>query len=562
MESYSGDLTQLENELYEKVKLIKKHLHETKYEPIRVEPGIGFDLDIESKWSKFVGETLFINQKLLQEIHYRNAIFWREAFLLFVPKQMRDSWWIKLLANAYPLSIKLSNIEHEKWEKLWRESSPDLLDYIKSCKMVITSAGSLGLLEVLKQGLYQTLYQHEELMKKEMKSKQSNDLDPHEMELILSKIFQESVSISDNAVDIMKIALIKQTIKPKELEKNLSLHHSTIAKTVKKLSDMNILQHRYTINYRALGLTQYIVLLICTKKQRANYLIPNMNPYLYSHKFKCLNTCVITQHYVGPKTKAFYNLLINYCQKLKEKNKIVESYVFELHSSFRSYWFKYFNTKTKSLDFNLNDIAIESDLFDNDSFELSKNQARKLENIVIPTRIAEIQNLDLDLLDFKILNQFIVGNYNRRTIQKNIKKDMNETVHRIKKLFDNKLIFDNVQVVLPGSDGEISAFLEIDQSKTSKNFKNLQERIINFCYHLPHVYCCEINGTFNGLLLLSKLPASIAMGLAELFNWFLPDSINTQIIVGRPEIQKDSDILKDSRWNNGQWIISEKDFEI
>ena len=52
------------------------------------------------------------------------------------------------------------------------------------------------------------------------------------------------------------------------------------------------------------------------------------------------------------------------------------------------------------------------------------------------------------------------------------------------------------------------------------------------------------------------------MGLAELFNWFLPDSINTQIIVGRPEIQKDGDILKDSRWNNGQWIISEKDFEI
>ena len=110
MESYFGDLTQLENELYEKVKLIKKHLHETKYNPIRVEPGIGFDLDIESKWSKFVGETLFINQKLLQELHYRNAIFWREAFLLFVPKQMRDSWWVKLIANAYPLSMKLSNI--------------------------------------------------------------------------------------------------------------------------------------------------------------------------------------------------------------------------------------------------------------------------------------------------------------------------------------------------------------------------------------------------------------------------------------------------------------------
>jgi len=561
MESYSGDLTQLENELYEKVKLIKKHLHETKYNPIRVEPGIGFDLDIESKWSKFVGETLFINQKLLQELHYRNAIFWREAFLLFVPKQMRDSWWVKLIANAYPLSMKLSNIEHEKWEKLWRKSSPNLQDYINSCKMLISSAGSLGLLEVLKQGLYQTLHQHEELMKKETKGKQTNDLGPHEMELILSKIFQESVSISDNAIDIMKIALVKQTIKPKELEKNLSLHHSTIAKTVKKLSDMSILQHTYTVNYLALGLTQYLVLLICTKKQRANYRAPNRNPYLFSHKFKCLNTCIITQHYVGPKSKEFYKLLINYCQSLKEKNHIVEFQVFELHSSFRSYWFKYFNTKTKSLDFNLNDIAIESDLFDNDSFEINKNQTKTLENIIVPTRISEIQLDNFDYLDLKILNQFMVGISNRRAIQKNIMKDMNEIVQRIKKLFDNKLIFDNVQVVLPGSDSEISAYLEIDPNNRSKNSQYLRERIINFCYHLPHVYCGEINGTFNGLLLLSKLPSSITMGLAELFNWFLPDSINTQIIVGRPEIQKARDTIKGNRWINGQWIISEKDFE-
>lgn len=166
MESYSGNLTQLENELYEKVKLIKKHFHETKYDPKRVEPGIGFELDGESKWSKFVGETLFINQKLLNIVHYRNAIFWREAFLLFAPQQMRENWWVRLLANAYPLSIKLSNIEHEQWENLWRESSPDLLDYIQSCKMLISSAGSFGLLEVLKQSLFQTLPQHDDSMKR------------------------------------------------------------------------------------------------------------------------------------------------------------------------------------------------------------------------------------------------------------------------------------------------------------------------------------------------------------------------------------------------------------
>lgn len=106
-----------------------------------MEPGIGFELEVQSKWSKFVGETLFINQHLLNEVHYRNAIFWREALLLFVPKHIRDNWWVQLLANAYPLSVKLSNIEHEKWENLWRESSPDLHEYIQSCKMLISSAG-------------------------------------------------------------------------------------------------------------------------------------------------------------------------------------------------------------------------------------------------------------------------------------------------------------------------------------------------------------------------------------------------------------------------------------
>ncbi len=561
MESYLGNLTQLENELYEKAKVIKQYFHETKYSPKRVEPGIGFELNNESKWSKFVGETLFINQKMLQGVHYRNAIFWREAILLFVPKQMRDSWWVRLIANAYPLSMKLSNIEHEKWEKLWREISPDLQVYIDSCKLLISSAGSPGLLKVLKQGLYKTQYQHEELVKKRLANKQTSDLDPHEMSLILSNTFQESVNISDNAIDIMNIALIKQTIKPKELEKNLSLHHGTIAKTVKKLLEMNVLIKKYRINYLALGLTQFMVLLICTKKQRVYFRTPIRNPFLYTHKFICLNACVITQFYVGPKTKDYYKKLVNYCQNLKEKNQIVEFHVFELHSAFRSYWFKYFNTRTKSLNFNLNDIAIESGLFDNVSTETHKEKSNLLGNIVIPTRIVETKYFDLDSLDLKILNQFMTGIYNRRAIQKNIKKDMNETVQRIKKLFENKIIYEDIQVILPRSDGEISAYLEVNSNKTSKNHNNLRERIINFCYHLPHVYCGEINGTFNGLMLFSRLPSFITMGMAELFNWYLPDGINTQIIVGRPEIQKDKDELFVSRWNNGDWIVSDEDFE-
>ena len=562
MESLSGDLTQLEYELYEKIKAIKIHLHETKYNLKRVEPGIGFEIENENKWSKIAGETLFINHKLLQDVHYRNAIFWREAFLLFVPKNIRDFWWVRFLANAYPLSIKLSNIELESWEKLWRESSPDLNAYITSCKILISSAGSKGIIQVLKQGLYKTLYEHEEYRIKNSENILTYNLDPHELDILLSNAFFESVNISEKAVNIMNIALLKQSIKSKELEKNLELHQSTIAKIVKKLLDMRILQHKYSVNYLALGLTQFIVLLICTKKQRINFRTAIENPFLFSHKFNCLNACVITQYYVGPKTTQFYNKLVNYCTELLEKDLIVEFHIFELHSSFRSYLLKYFNTKTKSIIFNLNDIVIESDLFDNDSFEANKEKIGQLENIIVPSRIADINYCELDILDLKILYQFISGIYNRRDIQKNIKKDMNETVRRIKNLVEKNILFENVQVLLPVSDGEISAYLEINPKKTGKNFRNLSERIRQFCFHLPHVYCGEIKGTFNGLMLFSRLPSSITMGIAELFNLFLPDSINTQIIVGRPEIQKDNEKIMIDRWINNRWIVSDEDFEI
>ncbi|NHJ33530.1 MAG: hypothetical protein FK732_11785 [Asgard group archaeon] len=562
MESFSSDLTQLENELYEKVKVIKKHLHETKYNPKRVEPGIRFELEIESKWSKFVGETLFINQTLLLDVNYRNAIFWREALLLFVPKQMRENWWVRLIANAYPLSVKLSNIEHEQWEKLWKESSPDLTDYIQNCKMLISSAGSLGLIEVLKQGLFQTLHQYEDSLKRGSKSRQINDLDPLEMTIILSNVFQKSVSISEKAIDVLKIALLKQTIKPIEIGKNLSVHRSTIAKIVKKLLDMNFLRHWYLVDYYALGLTQYMVLLICTKKQKTIYREPKDNPYFFAQKVNCLNTCVITQHYIGPKTKEFYNLLISYCQGLKEKNSIVEFQVFELHPSYRSYQLKYFNTKTKSLDFNINDAVIESDLFDYDFFELNDDHKRTLDNIVVQTEIGKCEQENIDDLDVEILNQFMQGNYNRRTIQKNIMKDMNVISQRIKKMLENHLIFNNVRVVMPGSNGEITAFIEIDSNKRSDIYKNLRERIIRFSYYLPQIYCSNIKGTFNGLMLLAELPLEITMGLAEILNRLLSNSINTKIIVGRPELQFARSKLDKTRWSNGQWIVSKDDFSL
>ncbi|MHA1879291.1 MAG: hypothetical protein ACTSYG_02755, partial [Candidatus Heimdallarchaeota archaeon] len=74
-------LTLLENELLQKVNYLKSFLYEPLYFPKRVEPGLKVPPKTEKDWSKFSGETLFINLNLLKDDELREGIFWRESFL-------------------------------------------------------------------------------------------------------------------------------------------------------------------------------------------------------------------------------------------------------------------------------------------------------------------------------------------------------------------------------------------------------------------------------------------------------------------------------------------------
>ncbi|HUT80889.1 MAG TPA: hypothetical protein VMZ29_06780 [Candidatus Bathyarchaeia archaeon] len=562
MEKNRISFTQLENQLFSKIAYIEKFGLSIKYLPKRVEPGIGTELNLESKWSKFSGETLFINQSFLQNIDYNEAIFWREAFLLFVPQPIRDAWWVRLLANAFPLSVKLSTHEYTAWYDLWLSVSDEKTDLIDKIQLTIASAGSEGLIKILKQSLYQVLSKYEENIKLGIKGIKISELDPHEFEITITNIQNESITISESAIDIMEIALIKQTISPSQIKQFTNKHPTTIAKTINKLLAMKILKHDYVIDYSKCGLTQYLVLLICTKQQSMFFRQMPKNPFLYSHKFNCLNICVITQYYVAPKSKLFYENLVVYCEELKKENKIVVYHAFEIINSYRSYLFKYFNPKTKSQTININDLAIESGLFE---LETNKKEQESipLGNIVIPSRVIGSKQIDLDIIDLKILNQFQMGNSNRRIIQKNINKDMNEIIRRINYLQEKKVIFGNIIAYLPESEGEIVLYIE-DKSLNNIHKSNLplKQRITNFSYYLPNVYLSEIKGSFNGVLFYSFVPYSTALQLADFFNWFLPASTNNQIILGKSTFQKYRGTFDESRWDNGNWLFDKDDFSI
>ncbi len=563
MANNAKELTQLEIKLIEKTNFIEKFAIQKKYSPKRVEPGIGSEINIERNWSKFLGETLFINQEFLNEKSFHEQIFWREAYLLFAPRDLRNSWWLKILADVFPLTQKLNNRKQEEWEILIKKTNFNYKYLIDKCILIGATGGPEGLIDVLKKTLYQIYSKHKE-NKKSHRKISTFKLTPQEFDIILSEVYFNSVKITEKAISIMEMALLKQSIKVKEISYFSSKNHSFVSKTINRLMAMNVLRHNYSINYFALGLTQYVILLICTKRQSQTFKSLPRNPYLFSQKFNCLNICVITQYYVAPRTNVFYKKLVEYCNNLKENNRIVKFYAFEITTSFRNFLFKYFDPKTKRQNINFNDLVIESGFFDTDIKDDFSLEKLNLGNIIVPTRITDGNVVDIDLIDIQILNQFVSGNTNRKNIQKALKRDMNEIVKRIKKLYEKKVLYETLVVVLPDSNCEVTFYFD-DESKKNKinpEYNTLKNRLSQFCCYLPNVYLAEIRGSYNGLLLSSYLPHSIALSMADFFNWFIPENINNQIILGKSNFQKYKGQLNENKWNNGNWYFSDEDFKI
>ncbi|HUU79405.1 MAG TPA: hypothetical protein VMX55_13750 [candidate division Zixibacteria bacterium] len=559
--------TQLETELHTKINEIKKYNILPKYIPRRVEPGIAFDLKDENKWSRYMGETLFINQELLADSLLRSIIFWRESFLLFAPLEMRNIKWIKDLANLFPLSVKISIEQEQKWEELWKEvQRSDELD-LQFMKLLAKSAGPKGILDVLKLGIQRTFQIKKENCKGEIGSSKSYTLSQKELTLIYYKIFHDTIGVSKNAIDLIKIALTKQTLKLNELALYTSKSKTSISKTIKRLTDMNILYLRKSLNLKALNLTRYFVLLNCTRTQN-NLLNKKImsSPYLISQRINCLNNCLITHVFFGPDTQEFYNLLENYYGNLKNNGDIAEYFIVNAINKTTNYLLKYFNPNTKKQEINFIDMAIECNLLSALSKDSLSKRLENLENIVVEHINANNIFHELDIIDIEIINQMISGNQTRRGIQKKIKRDMNETVNRIKILEDKKIIFDEVNVFLPDSDGQITFYIEDDtllrkkDLKQNNNTPSLVDRLKYLCYHLPNVFFSDLIGSFHGLMIHAYLPYSNTIEFADFINWYLPAGLKVQCIIGSPLLEYTEMKLPVNRWIDEKWQFSANDF--
>ncbi|NHJ04137.1 MAG: hypothetical protein EAX90_04895 [Candidatus Heimdallarchaeota archaeon] len=560
--------TQLETELHAKINEIKKYNILPKYIPRRVEPGIAFDLKDENKWSRYMGETLFINQEFLADSLLHSIIFWRESFLLFAPLEMRNIKWIKDLANLFPLSVKISIEQEQKWEELWKNAQrSDELD-LQFMKLFAKSAGPNGILDVLRLGIQRTFQIEKENCNREIgSSKSSYILSQRELTLIYNRILHDNISISKNAINLIKIALTKQTLKLNELALYTSKSKTSISKTIKRLTDMNILYLRKSLNLKALNLTRYFVLLNCTRTQN-NLLNKKImsSPYLVSQRINCLNNCSIIHVFFGPNTQEFYNLLETYYGKLKNKGDIAEYFIVNAINKTTNYLLKYFNPNTKKQEINFIDMAIECNLLSALSKDSLSKRLENLENIVVEH--INVDNIfhELDVIDIEIINQMISGNQTRRGIQKKIKKDMNETVNRIKILEDKKIIFDEVNVFLPDSDGQITFYIEDDAILRKKNHKqnniipSLVDQLKYLCYHLPNVFFSDLIGSFHGLMIHAYLPYSNTIEFADFINWYLPTGLKVQCILGSPLFEYTEMKLPANRWIDEKWQFSANDF--
>ncbi len=557
VEMAAQELTQLEEKLFEKIKAIEKMGISARYLPNRVEPGVAYQLHQENRWSKFSGETLFINQQILADPILEPLIFWREAFMFLAPKDLRDTWWVRVLANTFPFSIRQTNENYEKWSEIWGKVIDPKLQEVSDYKKLAFSVGSKGIIEIFRLCLHQTFSLQKELRNEKIKFSQI-ELNLREFTLIVSKVRDVSVGINESAVDIMKIALIKQTLKPKELEKYTDKSKSTISKITKKLQDMQVLNTRTQVNIHRLNLGNYYMLLNCTRSQyeKLKNSFPK-HPFLFTYRVHCLTTCTITLQFVGPRTEEFYLHLEKYCKWLKGSNQTIEYQLFELFNPFRSYSFKHFDTKSKIQNLNINDIAINYNLLREIPQEKRKGTKSEPENIIVTIpQFSKICN-KLDQIDIEIINQILIGNFTRRGIQKIVKKDMNDIVKRLRYFKKEKVLAEHVYIKLPNNSEQVMLFIE-----ETKNEPSLKERMKLLCYYLPDAFFSEVKGTFDGIMLLLSLSYSNVLQFVDFINFFLPSSINIQIIVGRAKEQKEFRKLPVNRWTGSEWLFYEEDFEM
>ncbi len=559
MKMAAQELTQLEEKLFEKIKAIEKMGISVRYLPNRVEPGVAYQLNHENRWSKFSGETLFINQQILTDLKLEPLIFWREAFLFLAPKTLRDTWWVRVLANTFPFSIQQTNENYEKWSEVWEKVIDSKLQKVSEYKKLASSIGSKGIIEIFRLCLHQTLLVQKE-SGNERKKFSHVELNLKEFTLIISKVRDASVGLNDSAIDLLKIALIKQTLKPKELEKYTNKSRSTISKITKKLQDMQILDTRIQVNIHRLNLGNYYMLFNCTRKQYEKMKNSHpKHPFLFAYTVHCLTTCTISLQFIGPRTEKFFRHLEKYCKWLKRTNQIIEYQLFELHNSFRSYFLKYFNPKSKIQNLNINDIAINYNLLREMPQDKRKGANLESENIIITHPQYSKMCNKLDKNDIEIINQILNGNYTRRGIQKAIKKDMNYIVKRLQYLEEKEVLTENVYVKLPNNTERVTLFIK---ETKNENEPSLKERMKLLSYYLPNVLFSEVKGTFDGIMMLLSLSYSNVLQFVDFVNFFLPSSAYIQIILGRAKELQTFRKLPVNRWTGSEWLVYDDDFEM
>ena len=552
-------LTQLELEMHKKIKEIRKLNATPRYVPKRVEPGIAYDLIDVKKWSRYMGETLFINQEILSNNSLRNTIFWREAFLLLAPLEMREINWVIDLANIFPFCLKLTKNEEESWKKIWNKVYMAEIFNKEFLQQLAKTVGSEGLIKILRIGIQRTYFILNTKAKIGKHKSRIPILNKKELVVIYNKIFHESIGLTDQSIEILKVALAKQTIKPNALVKFINKSRSTVSKQIKRLIEMNILLPMKTINLQSLNLTRYFVIMNYPRKRNIFSEKPLDFPFLISQRIYCINNCFSIHIYFGPNSSDFFNLLKRLYSKLEEEGEINEFYIFNAHNIITNYLFKYYNPKTNQQLLNFNDIAIECNILTDLSLNSFSKEDANLGNIIIEHLNTSIPDTKIDSIDIEIINELLGGNFTRRGIQKKIRKDMNETVNRIKILEEKNIVLEDIRAVLPNSNAQISLFVE-DNQKKSRNQISLIDRLKHLCHHLPNVIYSEMTGSFDGLMLHAYMPNNVTLEFGDFINWFIPKDIKLQLIISSPIFEKTKYTLPVRNFQDGQWLFDESDF--
>ncbi|MCD6484407.1 MAG: Lrp/AsnC family transcriptional regulator [Candidatus Odinarchaeota archaeon] len=478
-----------------------------------------------------------------------NGILEREAFRLFLPKKVTSLRFGFDLAMLYTYN-KLPKKHKRKWMELWNlykisfdfvsnltYKAPEMLLQlytINKNKFIIDALTTLNFLCTENQNLDNyVVFLHEY---KIHNPPRINDTD--------LKVLKASWTVSTNKIEDDKGPLITR------ISELTGLAKSTVSKSINKLLNMGVCTIRTKINFNALGLKHYFLIVEdAPNLLRLDYLLEY--PFIYQIEYYPGSKLTIFVDFIAPIKGAFRGVLEDYA-KILVSSFNTPVYIFSPipGSHYEVYNFRFYKPNVGWL--------IQWPIIENAVYKmLTARRHVQYDDLIQLGEHREYAekmfSLELDRLDLDIIENYISDpEITISNLRRKLRIDQNTLVAHIKKLREKNLISRTPRIEIGSLGFTERAFLMI-----SGQIEDYKKLINAFKLTVPHMEFYLVRGTKTlpktlrktfeyNLIVFFSLPTGGAVQLSHILFKYLPVEYRINI---RQNIRNIKNRIPISFWN-------------